>query len=85
MNDYISRQATLTLKYNGIYIVESTEDKGKLAWKFEYLVEDRWIPETGRIMDGEKVRRDDCVIDPFSNFLFLLLIGVDASEFCLQP
>ncbi|KAF8514757.1 hypothetical protein JB92DRAFT_2811208 [Gautieria morchelliformis] len=54
MNDYISRQAALTLKYNGINAVESTEDKGKLAWKFEYLVEDRRDPETGKIMEGEK-------------------------------
>lgn len=69
MNDYISRQATLTLKHNGIYVVESTEDKGKLAWKFEYLVEDRWIPETGRIMGGEKVRRNTFAFVPFLSFL----------------
>lgn len=55
MNDYISRQASLTLKRNGVYAVESTEDKGKFAWKFEYHVEDRRVPETAEIMDGEKV------------------------------
>jgi hypothetical protein len=59
MNDHISRQATLTLKHNGVYAVESTEDKGKVAWKFEYFVEDRQIPETGRIMVGEKVRNSE--------------------------
>ncbi|KAF8585124.1 hypothetical protein K439DRAFT_1344135 [Ramaria rubella] len=57
MNDYISRQAVLTLKHNGVYAVESTEDKGKVAWKFEYLVEDRRAPETGKIINGEKVSR----------------------------
>ena len=57
MNDYISRQAVLVLKHNGVYAVESTEDKGKFAWKFEYLVEDRRTPETGKIMHGEKVGR----------------------------
>jgi hypothetical protein len=58
MNDYISRQAALTLKENGVYAVESTEDKGSFAWKFEYLVEDRRIPESGKVMDGEKVNKN---------------------------
>lgn len=53
--DYISRQASLSLKGNGVYTVQAFEDKGKLFWKLEYLVDDRRSPN-GQPLPGEKVR-----------------------------
>jgi len=73
--DYISRQASLSLKSNGVYTVRGTEtsslpasysdgansltsshgpDTFKLRWRFDYMVDDRRVEATGRIMDGEK-------------------------------
>lgn len=64
--DYISRQASLSLKSNGVYTVHGTEpasyfrdesnanqQPGKLKWKFDYVVDDR-RDTVGRIMHGEK-------------------------------
>lgn len=53
--DYISRQASLSLKGNGVYTVQGTESKGKLMWKFEYVVDNRRAP-SGYDIPGEKVR-----------------------------
>lgn len=70
--DFISRQAVLTLRANGVYAVNGVEtldftpsadrrtwsrDHSKLRWKFEYLVEDRRSDATGKILSGEKTFR----------------------------
>ncbi|KAK7064115.1 hypothetical protein R3P38DRAFT_2822518 [Favolaschia claudopus] len=65
--DYLSRQAYLSLKTNGVYTVQGMESSHlhlpsssfesgdvKLKWRFEYLVEDLYHSESGRIIDGEK-------------------------------
>lgn len=52
--DYLSREAALSVKSNGIYTVKGTEDRGRFEWKFEYLVEDRRGP-SGAVIQGEKV------------------------------
>ncbi|KAJ7235873.1 hypothetical protein B0H12DRAFT_1140948 [Mycena haematopus] len=62
--DFLSRQAYLSLKTNGVYTVQGAEASHlpsssfeygdmKLKWRFEYLVEDLYH-ESGRIVDGEK-------------------------------
>jgi len=60
--DFISRQASLTIKTNGLYTLQGTEEKGKLFWKLEYIVEDRRAPATGTPIPGEKVHADLRVI-----------------------
>lgn len=68
--DYISRQATLSVKANGVYTVLGTEtfigsilnsdvhgprlQNVRLRWKFDYLVSDRKVDGTGKILPGEK-------------------------------
>ena len=67
--DYISRQATLSVKANGVYTVLGTENfigsilndahglrlqNVRLRWKFDYLVSDRKVDGTGKIIPGEK-------------------------------
>ncbi|KAG8903583.1 hypothetical protein FRC01_009146, partial [Tulasnella sp. 417] len=52
--DYVSREASLSLKENGVYAVQGWEDKGKLYWKMEYLVDDRKAAN-GIDINGEKV------------------------------
>jgi hypothetical protein len=62
-HDYVSKQAHLTLKCNGVYIVHGNEissvdhdgEAQKLSWQFEYLVDDRRLDVSGRIIEGEKV------------------------------
>ena len=62
-HDYVSRQAHLTLKCNGVYVVHGHEifsvdhdgETRKLSWQFEYLVDDRRLDISGRIIEGEKV------------------------------
>ena len=62
-HDYVSRQAQLTLKCNGVYVVHGHEisslghhgETHKLSWQFEYLVGDRRLDVSGRIIEGEKV------------------------------
>ncbi|KAG9045702.1 hypothetical protein FS837_005822 [Tulasnella sp. UAMH 9824] len=51
--DYISREASLSLKENGVYTVQGWEDKGKLFWKMDYLVDDRKA-SNGADINGEK-------------------------------
>lgn len=62
--DHICRQATLSLKSNGVYTIRGcelleykaggTSEGQKLRWKFDYLVDDRKARATGSIIDGEK-------------------------------
>ena len=65
--DYISREATLGLKSNGIYAIHGTEltqtmhDENRahgttteLHWEFVYKVDDRKIGPSKKIIDGEK-------------------------------
>jgi len=62
-HDYVSRQAHLTLKCNGVYVVHGHEiscaehdgQAQKLSWQFEYLVDDRRIEVSGRVIEGEKI------------------------------
>ena len=61
-HDYVSRQAHLTLKNNGVYVVHGHEScvdhdgqAQKLSWQFEYLVDDRRIDVSGRVIEGEKI------------------------------
>ena len=62
-HDYVSRQAHLTLKCNGVFVVHGHEvssvdqdgETQKLSWQFEYLVDDRRLDVSGRIIEGEKV------------------------------
>ncbi|KAH7338778.1 hypothetical protein B0J17DRAFT_717223 [Rhizoctonia solani] len=51
--DYLSREASLSVKSNGVYTVRGSEDRGRFEWKLEYLVEDRRGP-SGAVMAGEK-------------------------------
>ncbi|CAE6382729.1 unnamed protein product [Rhizoctonia solani] len=51
--DYLSREASLSVKSNGVYTVKGSEDRGRFEWKLEYLVEDRRGP-SGAVMPGEK-------------------------------
>ncbi|KAG8988391.1 hypothetical protein FRB90_002767 [Tulasnella sp. 427] len=51
--DYISREASLSLKENGVYTAQGWEDKAKLFWKLEYLVDDRKATN-GLDVHGEK-------------------------------
>ncbi|KAJ3488192.1 hypothetical protein NLI96_g3011 [Meripilus lineatus] len=62
--DFISRQASLTLKPNGVYSVSGIEtfdaiaaghlqSSSKLFWRFEYLVDDL-RDKRGKIVSGEK-------------------------------
>ncbi|KAF8640675.1 hypothetical protein AX17_000332 [Amanita inopinata Kibby_2008] len=66
--DYISRQANLGIKSNGIYTVHGTElatsaisddhqqhqTPVALYWQFAYRVDDRRVETSRKIMDGEK-------------------------------
>lgn len=52
--DYLSREASLSLKNNGVYFVRGTEDKGRMFWQFTYFVDDR-RNAAGEKMSGEKV------------------------------
>lgn len=68
--DYISRQATLSVKANGVYTVVGTEtfigstvnhdvhgsrlQNVRIRWKFDYLVSDRKADGIGKILSGEK-------------------------------
>ncbi|KAG8959005.1 hypothetical protein FRC03_008549 [Tulasnella sp. 419] len=52
--DYISRQASLSLRGKGIYNVEGTEGKFRIPWRFAYMVEDRQTA-IGTSVPGEKV------------------------------
>ena len=65
--DYITRQASLGLKVNGVYTVQGNEVPSlpatfcdgdppvKLCWNFEYFVDDRKVDTTGKkTVGGEK-------------------------------
>lgn len=64
-SDYVSRQAHLILKSNGVYVVHGQEtvsaehdsESAKLYWQFEYLVDDRRLEASGskRNLEGEKM------------------------------
>ncbi|KAF8971755.1 hypothetical protein BDZ97DRAFT_1753012 [Flammula alnicola] len=64
-HDYVSKQALLTLKTNGVYVLNSHEilsgshhhdaEALKLHWRFEYVVDDRLMDASGKVMEGEKV------------------------------
>ena len=59
-HDYLSREAALILKTNGLYSVKASELKGTAMWQFTYSVEDR-KNFAGDKIPGEKVM----VSDPF--------------------
>lgn len=64
-SDYVSRQAHLALKSNGVYVIHGHEmlsaehpsEPTKLYWQFEYLVDDRCVESSSgsrRYLEGEK-------------------------------
>ena len=64
-SDYVSRQAHLILKSNGVYVIhghevlsaEQASEQTKLYWQFEYLVDDRHLESSSgsrRHLEGEK-------------------------------
>lgn len=64
-SDYVSRQAHLALKSNGVYVIHGHEmlsaeypsEPTKLYWRFEYLVDDRCVESSSgsrRYLEGEK-------------------------------
>ena len=63
-SDYVSKQAHLTLKLNGVFVVQGHEmssaednsESSKLCWQFEYLVDNRRVDISGSSRDlaGEK-------------------------------
>lgn len=54
-HDYISRGATLQIRDVGVYAVYGYEDKGRVEWKFEYLVQESTSKSTGEVKPNEKV------------------------------
>nr|GAT58987.1 predicted protein [Mycena chlorophos] len=76
--DYISRQATLSLKHPGVYTVHGSESyngappiksnasfDGKMQWRLEYLVDNK-VEESGtKLVDGERLISPVCLLcDP---------------------
>jgi hypothetical protein len=57
-HDYISKGATLQIRDVGVYAVYGYEDKGRVEWKFEYLVQESTSRSTGEIKPNEKVSRN---------------------------
>ena len=53
--NYLKRNASLALRSNGVYEVHGKDEKGEIAWKFEYVVEDRRSETTGKVISGERV------------------------------
>ena len=54
-HDYLSRGATLQIKDEGVYTVFGTEDRGRVEWKFQYLVNARQSATTGEVVPNERV------------------------------
>jgi hypothetical protein len=53
--DHLSREAQLDIKDEGVYYLNSNEDKGHAIWRFEYLVEE-CRGKNGKTINGERVR-----------------------------
>ena len=53
--DYIGRAATLQIRDLGVYAVYGSEDRGRVEWKFEYLVQESISESTGEVRTNEKV------------------------------
>lgn len=53
--DFLAKGASLQIRDTGVYAVHGNEDKGKVEWKFEYLVTPRVSPTTGEYVRDEKV------------------------------
>ncbi|ORY34578.1 hypothetical protein BCR39DRAFT_116063 [Naematelia encephala] len=54
-HDYLSRGATLQIRDLGVYAVYGSEDKGRVEWKFEYLVTPKISASTGEEVPNEKM------------------------------
>lgn len=54
--DYLPRSATLQIKRLGVYTAYGVEDKGRVEWKFDYLVQAKFSASTGEIKPNERVR-----------------------------
>ena len=61
-HDYLSKGATLQIRDTGVYAAHGTEDRGKVEWKFEYLVTPRISPTTGEDIPNEKVSAARCLM-----------------------
>jgi hypothetical protein len=69
-HDYISRQASLSIKSNGVYTVRGTETSliamhsiystpnhsfdMKISWQFDYMVSERRVDSTCKFINGER-------------------------------
>jgi len=47
----------MKIREAGVYSAQGSEDKGRVEWKFEYLVQPR-LNHMGEQVNGEKVNRD---------------------------
>ncbi|OCF34388.1 hypothetical protein I316_03902 [Kwoniella heveanensis BCC8398] len=54
-HDFLPRGATLQIKEPGVYVVCGTEDRGKVEWKFEYLVQPKVSPISGEEIPNERI------------------------------
>ncbi|WVF68337.1 hypothetical protein IAT40_003102 [Kwoniella sp. CBS 6097] len=54
-HDFLPRGATLQIKDPGVYVVCGTEDRGKVEWKFEYLVQPKVSPISGEEVPNERI------------------------------
>lgn len=52
--DYVGRGATLQIKEVGVYAIYGSEERGKVEWKFEYLVKPK-VNKAGDDVPNEKV------------------------------
>lgn len=61
--DYLSRHAALNIRTSGVYTVLGSEnmvlggsqEHVKTQWKFDYLVHDRQMDSSGRVLSDEKI------------------------------
>jgi len=53
--DYLPRSSTLHVKQLGVFTTYGVEDRGRVEWKFDYLVQAKFSASTGEIKPNEKV------------------------------
>jgi hypothetical protein len=87
-HDYFSRGSTLQIRDTGVYAVYGSEDRGKVEWKFEYLVQPRISASTGETVPNEKVRQYHKILCCAAKVIFLAVChptGVLCVSIFLQP
>jgi len=82
--NYLKRNASLALRSNGVYEVHGKDEKGEIAWKFEYVVEDRRSETTGKAISGERV---SMTCSPEATCIRLTVLDIDhhAPELLVCP